>query len=100
MDPSASDVRGRRIRVEGRSHSELASGAVESSPGFFRPPRWILGAVVAATVVMTLARVATAIPVDSQGTINLSVRAYLNARVSTVATQSTRPSNPGSFGGT
>ena len=51
-------------------------------------------------MVMTLARVATAIPVDSEGTINLSVRAYLNARVSTVATQSTRPSNPGSFGGT
>jgi hypothetical protein len=60
----------------------------------------VLGAVVAATVVLAMTRTADAIPVDDEGTINVNLRAYVNARMSTVATQSTRPSNPGSFGGT
>jgi len=36
---------------------------------------------------------AGAIPLNEEGTINLNVRAYVNARIGTVAKQSTRPGN-------
>jgi hypothetical protein len=51
-------------------------------------------------ILLLAAPAARAIPLDEDGTINVNLRAYVNARFSTMATQSTRPSNPDSFGGT
>jgi hypothetical protein len=64
------------------------------------PGRWVIGIAVAAAVVLSTLSPAGAVPLDEDGTINVNLRAYVNMRVSTKATQSTRPSNPDSFGGT
>lgn len=55
-------------------------------------PRWLL-AVLLATVVAGSAAELHAIPIDEERTINVSVRAYVNARIGTMAKQSTRPGN-------
>ena len=55
---------------------------------------------VAVAILLLAAPPARAVPLDEDGTINVNLRAYVNARFSTMATQSTRPSNPDSFGGT
>mgnify|MGYP003694755005 CR=1 FL=1 len=55
------------------------------------PGRWALEAALAAVFGLALVHVAEAIPLDNDGTINLNARAYVDARVSTKATQSTRP---------
>jgi len=55
------------------------------------PGRWALEAALAAVFGLALVHVAEAIPLDKDGTINLNARAYVDARVSTKATQSTRP---------
>ena len=55
-----------------------------------RLARWWLATLVAMVVVVA-AREARAFKLNEEGTINLSVRAYVNARIGTVAKQSTRP---------
>jgi hypothetical protein len=55
------------------------------------PGRWALEAVVATAFGLALVPLAEAIPLDKDGTINVNLRAYVNMRVSTKATQSTRP---------
>lgn len=62
--------------------------------------RWARGAVIAATLCFAWAGASFAVPLDEDGTINVSLRTYVNMRVSTKSTQSTRPSDPDSFGGT
>jgi Protein of unknown function (DUF1302) len=57
-----------------------------------RLARWLV-ATLATVVVVVAARDAMALQLDEEGNINLSVRAYVNARIGTVAKQSTRPSN-------
>jgi hypothetical protein len=60
----------------------------------------VLRPALAAALALAAATTARAVPLDNDGTINVQLRAYVNMRVSTMATQSTRPSNPDSFGGT
>jgi hypothetical protein len=57
-----------------------------------KPVRWWF-AVLAAAAAFAAARDAGAIRLNEEGTINLSVRAYVNARIGTMAKQSTRPSD-------
>ena len=63
-----------------------------------RNRRWGLAFSVAA--VLAVAGPAGALPLNKDGTIKLNVRTYVNVRVGTKAKQSTRPSDPDSFGGT
>src|SRR5690606_4773869 len=50
-----------------------------------------LGNLVAFAAALGAAAPAAAIPLDEEGTINVSVRASVNARIGTMAKQSTRP---------
>ncbi|MDG2308384.1 MAG: hypothetical protein P8R42_27720 [Candidatus Binatia bacterium] len=74
--------------------------------------RWLLAVVIAGSMIAGLAGRADAVPLNEEGTINVSVRAYVNARIGTNSKQSTRTgcsgaecatplaSPPSSFGGT
>ncbi|HZR81526.1 MAG TPA: DUF1302 family protein [Candidatus Binatia bacterium] len=56
-----------------------------------RPARLRLPILLAAVALLLGARPAGAIPLNADGTINLGIRAYVNARIGTTAKQSTRP---------
>ncbi len=56
-----------------------------------RQARWLLATIVASAAILGATRHAAALKIDPEGNINLSLRAYVNARISTTAKQSTRP---------
>ncbi len=62
--------------------------------------RWLLAILIAGSMIAGLAGRADAVPLNEDGTINVSIRAYANVRFGTKSKQSTRLSNPESFGGT
>ena len=55
--------------------------------------RWRFPTAIAVMLVAVWASPARAIPLNEEGTINLNVRAYVNARFGTMSKQSTRPGN-------
>ena len=55
------------------------------------PPVRLLLASLLALAAIAAAVEAVAIPLDESGTINVGIRAYVNARISTMAKQATRP---------
>ncbi len=62
--------------------------------------RWLLAIVIAGSAMVAGVRPVDAIPLNEEGTINVSVRAYANVRIGTNSKQSTRLDRPNSFGGT
>lgn len=74
--------------------------------------RWLLAILIAGSMIVGTADTSQAVPLDDDGTINVSVRAYANVRIGTNAKQSTRQgcegaecaqplaAPPSSFGGT
>jgi len=52
---------------------------------------WLLAVLAGVILVASLPREAGAIALDQDGTINVTMRAYANVRVGTMAKQSTRP---------
>ncbi|HEY8518120.1 MAG TPA: DUF1302 family protein [Candidatus Binatia bacterium] len=58
-----------------------------------RLTNWLFAVLIGALIVAGMPDGASAIPLNEEGTINLTVRAYVNARIGTMAKQSTRPGN-------
>jgi len=58
-----------------------------------RLPTWSCALLAGLVLVAMMPRAARAIALNEEGTINLTVRAYANVRIGTMAKQSTRPGN-------